>query len=292
MQSQSRDGVVTAPVTEFLKRHSLIVGFALMFALTWPLDLGLAAQSRGLLPFRIPQIVGLFVGYGLVVATLIMTGLILGKDGILALLRRFLIWRVGIQWYVVALFGMPVIFLMALSLNTLLGGALPDFTKIFARRIFGNPTNVWYYVIPFFVIDFVANGEEIGWRGYALPRLQVRHSPLVSSLILGGVWALWHMPKFLAAGNNNPVGLFLLDTVAKAVLFTWVYNNTNGSLLMATMFHAAINTASVFLPIPTAVTGDVRPFAIAVVLEILAAVAVTVVAGRAQLSRVPPARVP
>src|SRR6266498_2165204 len=80
---------------QLFTRYPVAIGFLLMFALTWPLDLGLAAQSRGLLPFYIPPVLGLFVGYGFVAASLIMTGIGSGKAGMAGLLRGLLIWRVG-----------------------------------------------------------------------------------------------------------------------------------------------------------------------------------------------------
>lgn len=261
----------------------MVVGLVLIFALTWPLELSLAAQSHGLLPFHIPDSIGLFAGYGVVLASLISTGLTLGRSGVQALLRQFLVWRVGIRWYVVALFGAAAIDALALGVNALLSGTPPDFSNAVAHRIFGESANLAYFVIPFFVVDILTNGEEIGWRGYVLPRLQARHGALAASLIIGVIWAVWHIPRFLTAGNTDSLAWFALDTVAKAVLFTWLYNNTNGSLLLVTLFHGAINTAGVFLPIATASTGDIRPFAIAVGLECVAAIAVTAVYGPKRL---------
>ncbi|MFB0538372.1 MAG: hypothetical protein ACETWR_25800, partial [Anaerolineae bacterium] len=110
----------------FFERHSLVIGIVLMFALTWPLYSGL----------------GLFVGYGLALASLIMTGLTLGDAGVRALLRRFLIWRVGVQWYLVILFGPAILVLAAIGLDFMLGGATPDFNNVDARRIFGTSTNL------------------------------------------------------------------------------------------------------------------------------------------------------
>jgi hypothetical protein len=86
----------TSRLAQLCTRYPVLVGFILMFALTWPLDLGLAAQSRGLLPFHIPPVLGLFVGYGFVAAAFTMTGIVTGKVGLAALLRRLLIWRVGL----------------------------------------------------------------------------------------------------------------------------------------------------------------------------------------------------
>jgi membrane protease YdiL (CAAX protease family) len=95
------------------------------------------------------------------------------------------------------------------------------------------------------------------------------------------------VPKFLTAGSAQDYSfwLYLLDTIAKSILFTWVYNNTKSSLLMVTLFHAAINTSAVFLPIIPAATGDVRPTLIAMGLHGLAAIIVVIVTGPATLSR-------
>jgi membrane protease YdiL (CAAX protease family) len=257
---------------EFLRRHSLVIGIVLMFALTWPFYSAL----------------GLFVGYGLALASLVMTGLTLGRAGVGALLRRFLIWRVGIQWYLVVLLGPAILILAGIGLDLLLGGATPDFSNVEARQIFGTSTKLWYYVVPFFLVDLLTNGEETAWRGYVLPRLQNRFSALVSSLIVGAVWGLWHLPKFWAAGDGVSFALVMLHNIAAAVLFTWVYNNTRGSLLLATLFHAALNTSYVFLQIAPAEPGDITLEMTVIGVELMAAVVVAVVAGPVRLTRQPP----
>lgn len=255
----------------FLKRHSLVIGIVLMFALTWPLY----------------STLGLFVGHGLAAAALIMTGLTQGRAGIGALLRRFLIWRVGVQWYLVILLGPAILGLAALGLNLLLNSTVPNWSDVEAHRIFGTSANLWLFVVPFFLVDALTNGEEMGWRGYVLPRLQARFGALVSSLMLGAVWGLWHLPKFWATGDAESFAFSLLHNLAMAVLFTWVYNSTNGSLLIATLFHASVNTAGVFLPIEPSMMGDGTLGMISIGIELVAAFAVVVVARPARLSRLP-----
>jgi membrane protease YdiL (CAAX protease family) len=270
-----------ARLSQLFVRYPIVVGFLLMFALTWPLDLGLAAQSHGLLPFHIPPVLGLFVGYGFVAAALIMTGIGSGTAGIAALLRRLLIWRVGLPWYGVVLFGAAALDLAAIGIHVLLGGALPDFAKPFGRQLVGPSLNLWVAALIFLLYQVLANGEEIGWRGYALPRLQARYGALVASLIIGVIWAVWHVPKSLTAGDMHDYSFwfFALQIIAEAILFTWVYNNTRGSLLIALLFHAALNTADVFLPIIPSAVGDSRPMLIAMGLRCVAALVVVIVAG-------------
>lgn len=288
IQSANVQSVTTG--SNFLKRHDLPIGIILMFALTWPIDLALAAESRGMLPFSVPFPVAMSVGYGFVAASLIMTGLLKGKKGVLALLRRFLMWRVGIRWYLAVLGLYPLIYLAAIGLHILLGGQKPDITDSMAYQLFGPATSV-LFVVPFLLFNMLVNGEEIGWRGYVLPRLQWRYNALLSSLIIGVIWSAWHIPKFLVAGYDTPLGWYLIMTVARAVLFTWVYNGTRGSLLLVTLFHAAVNTAYVFLPVAPHGAGQERIYVLAVVIECIAALLVTVVAGPSKLSRTHPQQV-
>lgn len=272
----------------FLRRHSLILGILLMFLLTWPIDL----SNSGVLPFQVPFIVYLFLGWGFIFASLIMTGLTLGREAVIALLKRFLIWRVSWKWYLVVLMLMPAIQFLSIVLHSILTRAPIDFGNVYARNIFGTTENLAIFVLPFFLIDFIANGEEMGWRGYVLPRLQARHNALISSLILGIIWGFWHLPKFLAPGNDSSFPLFMLDTVAKAIMYTWVYNSTGGSLLMVTLFHAAGNTGGVFLPVGTTVSGEnTGVFVIQLAIDILVAITIVFYAGAERLSRTEPKQV-
>lgn len=265
----------------FLRRNSLIAGLLLMFALTWPIDLA----NAGLLPFQVPFALYLFLGWGFVFAALIMTGLTLGRAAVVALLKRYLIWRVGWRWYLVAFLLYPVIFLSAIALNAAWTGAPVDFSTTFARGFFGSSANLPLFILPFFLFEAIANGEEMGWRGYVLPRLQGRYSALVASLILGLIWGFWHLPKYLGPESSGTFGLSMVKIVGEAILYTWLYNNTRGSLLLVTIFHAAGNTAAFFLPMANTRSSDnMGALVFAVVLGTLAAVVVTVLTGPERLS--------
>ena len=271
-----------------LKRHSLVIGIIMMFLLTWPIDLA----NAGLMPFQVPFAVYILLGWGFILASLIMTGLTLGKGAVIALLKRFLLWRVGWNWYLVALLFYPALYGSAVLLNAAFTQRPIDFSTVMANQIFGTPANLAAFVLPFFVFDALTNGEEMGWRGYVLPRLQARHSALLSSLILGAIWGLWHLPKYLGPGDRGSFALGMVRTLAGAILYTWLYNSTRGSLLLTTILHASSNTAAVFLPMANTASGsNVGASAIAVVLEIVAAIAVTGVAGPARLSSSEPKQV-
>jgi membrane protease YdiL (CAAX protease family) len=270
---------------EFLKRHSLVAGIVLMFLFTWPVDLALA----GVLPFNVPYVISITFGLGISIATLIMTGLILGKDGVVKLLKRFLIWRVGWSWYFVAFFLYPVVFSSAVLLSAMWTKTPIDFSGVFAHKIFGASASLPVFIVPFFIFDLLTNGEEMGWRGYVLPRLQAKYSPLVASLILGVIWAFWHFPRFLAPGNTGSFALMFAKVLADAVIYTWVYNNTNGSLLLTTILHAAANTAAVFLPMANTQSGEhVGVYILAIVFLIVTAIAVTMRTDLKQFVRIEP----
>ena len=257
---------------EFLKRHSLIAGIFLMFLLTWPIDLA----NAGLLPFKVPYIISITFGLGITLAALIMTGITLGKNAVIILLKRFLIWRVGWKWYLIAFFLYPVIFTSAVLINAAWTQTPIDFSSVFAHKIFGTSAKLPFFILPFFIYDFLTNGEEMGWRGYVLPRLQAKHSAVVSSLILGVIWAFWHFPRYLAPGNTASFALLMVKVLADALIYTWVYNNTEGSLLLTTILHAAGNTAGVFLPIANTQSGEHSDvYLTAIAFLILTAIVVT-----------------
>jgi len=168
-----------------------------------------------------------------------------GKAGVLRLLKRYVLWRAGILWYVFVLLGIPVLVLLGFFI---LPGAVAAFHA-------PAPSFVLNYLELFALVFFaVALFEEPGWRGFALPRLQQRPGPLVGTLVLGLLWALWHLPLFLFdpgyggvgtgfAGFMVPYATFVLGTLALTVIFTWVFNNTHGSLLLVMLLHASYDTA-------------------------------------------------
>ena len=273
---------------EFLRRHSLIFGLLLMFVLTWPIDL----SNTGVLPFQVPFAVYIFLGWGFIFASLIMTGLTLGKEGVINLLKRYLLWRVNGKWYLVAFFLIPALNYLAVLLNAVFTQTPIDYSSALAYDIFGPSANLLLLIVPFFLFDAIANGEEMGWRGYVLPRLQAKHSALIASLILAILWAFWHVPKFVTHWNTITFFWFIVDEIAKAILMTWMYNNTRGSLLLVTLFHASFNTAGLLLPIANNLTDtNTNMRAFISLLELIAAVIVVIYAGPDQLSRTEPKQI-
>jgi membrane protease YdiL (CAAX protease family) len=241
-----------------LKRHPLLCFYILAFAITWSVWLPAVAATRGLLPFPVPLAIdGLAYFWGPPLAAGIVLYANEGRAGVRALLGRLLAWRAGAGWYAFALLWRPAMLLVVIALIAALGGGIPALDP-------------WYLLVPLFLLHTLVRivahvGEEIGWRGYALPRLQARIGPLAASVLIGLLAGLWHLPAFFIVGHpqfGTPILPFIVWMVAIAIIFTWVYNHTGGSLLPVTLLHAAINGAgAVFPSLPLALDVGVTPIA-------------------------------
>jgi uncharacterized protein len=279
---RERTTSVKPPFTLLLKRHSLIIGTILMFLYTWTIDL----SNSGVMPFKVPFVVGLTVGWGFIFISLFMTWLTLGKAAMATLFKRFFLWRVSWKWYLAAIVLLPALQFVSVLLTAWLTEVPADFNHAMVRDIVPLSSPLFVLIVPWFIFEILTNGEEMGWRGYVLPRLQAKYNALTASLILGVIWSVWHLPKFFGTGTSGGRSFFWFTvfSMAAAVLYTWLYNNSRGSLLLATLFHATNNTAGMFLPVSFAVTGGIIPN-LAIVLYIIAAIVVTIAAGPERLSR-------
>jgi membrane protease YdiL (CAAX protease family) len=204
-----------------IKRYPLAAYFVLAYAFAWSL----------VLLTRVSMLFGLLALFGPAAAAVIVTAATDGRAGVRALFGRLAIWRVGLRWYVVAL-GLPAsLSLGVVGLSLALGApAAVQFNQL-------SPLTV--------ILFFLVVGEELGWRGFALPRLQARYGGLGASLILGILWAGWHLPnQFIPGLEFYGYGFpaFALYVVAMTILFTCLANRTRGSVLLSWLFHGAINT--------------------------------------------------
>ena len=203
------------------KRHPLVAYFVLAYTLAWML---------------IPLVLSVSLAFAIIalfapaIAAVVVAALVEGRGGVNTLLRRVVQWRVGLVWYGVAL-GLPAALALAvLAIHGLLGAPISI-----------APQDIGLTLI----LAALVIGEEIGWRGFALPRLQARYNHLTSSLILGVLWAVWHLPNALIPGLGHYLyafPVFLVWVVSMTILFTWLAIHTQGSVLMAWILHASINT--------------------------------------------------
>lgn len=234
----------------------LILYFILAFLISWGIWVPLALTGGS------DQLLLWLAGFGPTMAAVIVTGWKHGRAGLKKLLSGVFQWRVKPIWYLVSILGAPAVFAAALSLHVLLGGAYPQLAD--PNHMLTEPGQWPLAAVVFaYIFVFTALGEEIGWRGFALPALQSRFSGFASSLVLGVIWTLWHLPLFWFGGGFHqqlPFGWYALQITGSTFLYTWMYNRTEGSLLIMMFFHTASNAAVGLLPIlPLDNAGSFRP---------------------------------
>jgi membrane protease YdiL (CAAX protease family) len=254
----------SSPLKRLIRHHPLLAFFVIAFAGTWIalLPLVLAQNGLGLIPYTFPvllypasywfAILGAVCGPTL--ASFVVTATTTGKAGVRQLLRRYVLWRVGMRWYLLVLVGLPLI---QLAFSCVVLGIAP--LTAFIRE--------W----PLYFTTFLPNvliitvavqiWEEGGWSGYAVPNLQKRFGALRAALILGPLWALWHLPFFFVPGQifEQRVGLItiivqmvltIIVGILIRIIMNWLFNNTKGSILIAILFHSSLdasNSASDFI---------------------------------------------
>jgi len=178
-----------------------------------------------------------------------------GRAAALAILRRLIQWDAGVRWYIFAIGYMFTIKLAVAVLHRLITGGWPRFGDqsiaiMFAATIVSTVTGG-------------QAGEEIGWRGFALPRLAEHLGWGGASILLGVIWACWHLPLFLLSGfdtTGQSFPLYLLQVTAVSVALAWLYARTGGSLLLTMLMHAATNNTKDI--VPSAVPGAHDAFAL------------------------------
>lgn len=174
-------------------------------------------------------------------AALWLTAQAEGRTGVNTLLERVVRWQVPWRWYVFALVYIVVIKLVVAVIHRFATGAWPRFGTL--------PL----YLIPLAILVSTPfqSGEEIGWRGYALPRMAQRFGLGGASLLLGVIWGVWHLPQFFILDTDTyqqSFILFVLQVTAVSVAMAWLYARTKGSLLLTMIMHAAINNSKDIVP--------------------------------------------
>lgn len=250
----------------WIAKYSVAVFFVLTFSLAWlvwiPLWLAKIPETPGavliLLGACAPSVSGILMAA--------FTG---GRPAVKKLLLRVFQWRVNPIYYLLAVLGMAAIILGAIAIHVLLGGTLPAFEML----------QKYGLLIPvLFVQVALMNGplqEEFGWRGFALDELQKDRSVLFASIVIGALWGLWHLPLFGVAYSSQagiPLGMYLLYHIPLTAIMIWLVDRSDGSLLIALLFHASINIWGILLPLLPKYAGTQRIFDIAVALMWLAAI--------------------
>lgn len=233
-------------------RSLLIAFFALTFALSWIIWVPVMTSSFGLPGFQFPP-AGLVGAIMPGIAAVVVAALGGDRTGVGSLLRQVKVWRVAAGWYLIAVLLMPALIGLVFAVSSFWRGAslpAPEFSL---------------GALLFMVLIQTPNTllEEIGWRGFALPRMAQAQGWLAASLTLGVIWAAWHLPYWISAPNVHQYGpaavvLFFVMPMSGSVFVAWMYRST-GSVLLSWLWHLTTNTAIAFLPLSSEAIGSLWP---------------------------------
>jgi membrane protease YdiL (CAAX protease family) len=230
----------------FIQKHPLLSFFTLAFILTWFLALPSLLFAMPFKPFQTAGAYGPFLA-----AVIVSAGM--GRDELTALFGRMTNFRFGLGWYLLAIFGYVLLYLLMAGLA---GAPL-------VKSLSEKWSLIFTLYLPALFASYLVNpiGEETGWTGFALPHLEKRFSPWLSAVILGTLWAVWHLPGFfvpseMGAFNSVNFSFFVLNSIFVRIIWTWIANKTNGSGIAAILLHASSNAVSIalipnLLPAPT-----------------------------------------
>lgn len=270
---------MTALSVPTVRRAGIIWFLALAFLLTWPLQLAALSPT---LPFAPLLILGSWMPN--LAAFLVLGWIVREPGGIRRLLAGWTRWRVSPIWYLVALSPLAVT-LLAAVVYQLAGGAAEPRPPVTGSMLLGA---------ALVALITGATGEELGWRGFLLPRLQITLAALPAGLVVGVVWALWHLPLWFLPGKPwmaLPYWAFAVVAITTSILYAWLVNSTGGSLLLVSLMHLAMNFGGSlvdlygWMPATTYYTGAAALYA-------LYAGIVVALAGPATLARDLPKVVP
>lgn len=217
--------------SEFIKKYPLTIYFILTYLI-------MISSVVLRLFYDLPFIIYWFLSaWNPTLSAIVISWLIGGWGEVKNLLKGFLKWKVSIKWYLAAFLLMvaPLIFA---GIYLLLGGPAP-----------GPVPGLTFPLILFYLLATLLSGplsEEAGWRGFALPRIESKFNALTSSLILGLIWACWHIPLHFVE-TRIPFYIFIFLNLVISILITWGYNNTKGSLIISVLFHFCFNFNGAFI---------------------------------------------
>jgi len=250
-ESSARSTAASGGLRALLRHRPLFFFFLMAYAFSWLLSVPAILSAWGILPEGVFGVFFTLKSFGPFLAAYVMTSVIEGREGVLRLTRSLEQVRAGWQWYMFILIGIPSLLLLGI---VAMPGALASFKG-------PSPHFLVTYLVSFVIIFFVGGplGEEPGWRGFALPRLQTRYGALRGTLLLGVLWVFWHLPDYLTVAQRGGPGvnlanllivnlpIFFVMVMAMAVIFTWVFNHTGGSVFIAILLHTSINTFGLVL---------------------------------------------
>jgi membrane protease YdiL (CAAX protease family) len=241
-----------AALKQWVTRHPVLAYLILTFAVSWTLfTVPVFSRSGiGLLPFDVPYTIFVLLAsiLGISGSAFAITAVVDGRPGVRALASRYLRWRVGPQWYLIAFFGLPLVALLGVST----GYGLTPFLALPHH----GPELLGFIVQVVTVAILVNVWEETGWTGFMFTRLQPRYGALVSSLLIAPCFGAIHLPLLFVSGAVTTTKLtpslvvlgiaelLVLASVPWRILAAWFYNNTRGSLLTMGLLHASLDATT------------------------------------------------
>ncbi len=246
-------------------KNDLWLYFALTFAWSWLINIPRVLAALGV--FALSPLFSTILGYVAVfgpgVAAFSLTRIRSGRQGLSTLWKAG--WKADFKrvWWIPAVILMPVMGGLTILIMNLAGQPIP--------WEYGLPPAM---IVPIGLLIWLLGAlpEEYGWRGYALPRLLEKSNALIASLILGAIWALWHLPlHFIPTTTQHaiPIWEYALQTIVLSILYTWIYQGSHGSILLAGIFHAAGNLTGAVLPYWATRTGRWISFSLLLVFALV-----------------------
>lgn len=226
---------VTEAPRRIMDNRTLIPFLAIAFGLGWgivALLIIFPSQTEAIFgPMGYTNPLFVLAVYSPAIAGIFLVWRHYGTKGLGSFFLRLKLWRMPLSWWAFLIFGIPAVFYLGAAIK----GTLTD----------PFPFSPWYEVLAALTVGLaIGPVEELGWRGVALPLLQLRFSPLASSLILGGIWGIWHLPAFFLSGSPQsawPFGPYFIGVVAITVILTPMFNAARGSILIAALYHFQMN---------------------------------------------------
>ena len=218
------------------RQHPLVLYVVLTYIFSWSIFIPLALKKHGMIDLPVPFPVYYFASLGPLLSAMVTSFLIGGSESLKELFGRMFRWNVSPVWWVVAF--SPLLLLAV--------------TEVVIRVATGE----WFDIGLLGQVEFLPDlglgalflwlftygiGEETGWRGFALPKLQKNHSALRATFYLWIIWACWHAPAFFLVYDPAILPGFLIGVFAGAIVFTWLYNSSNGSILIVAVWHGVFN---------------------------------------------------
>jgi len=254
-------GIILSGVIHPEPKQTTLKSRLLAFFLTW-----LVATPVFVLSPELSR-QGISISFGLVVMAavialipaFIVSSAFSRTPGVRAYLEPLVKPQGNVIWYITAIFLIPALLALSIVITNILGKELPP-PRVATDGGWGDFLGLFMLSAAYRFFYANACGEEPGWRGFALPRLQALYNPLMANLILAFFWALWHLPLPQAQGLTNPVAFleYYIGTFAHCIIIAWLFNNTRGSILVAGLLHVSSNVGRLLIP-ETTVFQFARP---------------------------------